>query len=204
LEGEDAEDVARAGHLPGDAVNVTPDIRLQTLAGAISPDEGRELRHLAALVPADRAIVELGAGRGKSTCYLSVGSREGHGARIWSIDLWGSHLNREYARRGELARRMFGLQLALEGVRSLVTPVQASTFAAGMRWSGPPIGLLFVDGGHSYEQVRDDLMAWLPHRSGIVALHDWGDDFPGVARAGDEALSEPARIIDTLAIYDQP
>lgn len=183
-------------------MNVTLDVRLQTLAGQISPDEGRELRRLAALVPGDRAIVELGAGRGKSTCYLSVGSREGNGAWIWSIDLWGSHRNREYARRGSLARRMFGLQLDLEGVRSLVTPVQGKTVDAARHWRRP-VGLLFVDGGHAYEQVRDDLEAWLPHRSGVVALHDWGDDFPGVAQAGREALGEPARIIDTLAIYDQ-
>jgi hypothetical protein len=38
-----------------------------------------------------------------------------------------------------------------------------------------PINLLFIDGDHSEEAVRYDLMSWVPHvvSKGILLLHDY-------------------------------
>ena len=53
------------------------------------------------------------------------------------------------------------------------------------------VDLIFVDGLHTYEGVRDDLHAWLPKlnpQTGILVANDYGREgkFPGVTRAVDE------------------
>ena len=65
-----------------------------------------------------------------------------------------------------------------------------------------PINLILIDGNHSYEGVKADLEAWLPHIApgGYVFLHDYdaeGTEFagqeryPGVEKAADEFLIFP-------------
>ena len=44
------------------------------------------LYDLAAMVPADEAIVELGTYRGASACWLAAGAQSGLGAHVWTID----------------------------------------------------------------------------------------------------------------------
>ena len=51
------------------------------------------------------------------------------------------------------------------------------------------LDLVFIDAGHTYEQVKADIAAWSPHvrKSGIMAFHDYGFElFPGVKKAVDE------------------
>lgn len=57
-----------------------------------------------------------------------------------------------------------------------------------------PIDFLYVDGNHSYEGCKADLLGWVPHvrPGGFVLGHDYETTpdcmFPGVARAVDEVL----------------
>src|SRR5690606_15270126 len=46
------------------------------------------LREYAAKVPADQAIVELGAFKGRTTGWLALGASEGNGAVVHSVDPW--------------------------------------------------------------------------------------------------------------------
>jgi cephalosporin hydroxylase len=50
--------------------------------------------------------------------------------------------------------------------------------------------LVFIDADHSYEGVRDDIATWRPliQPGGIIAGHDYDPQFPGVAKAVDEAF----------------
>lgn len=61
-----------------------------------------------------------------------------------------------------------------------------------------PIDLLFIDGNHFYEFIREDIKAWLPHvkQKGKVIFHDY-DSHIGVTlavhRAIEEKLLEPIK-----------
>ena len=48
----------------------------------------QRLRALAAQVPADEAIVELGAYQGRATGWLLLGASEGQGAHVTTVDPW--------------------------------------------------------------------------------------------------------------------
>lgn len=54
--------------------------------------------------------------------------------------------------------------------------------------SGGQIKLIFIDGNHSYEGCRRDILAWYPHMKigGIMLFHDYDITSPGVIKAVDE------------------
>lgn len=54
--------------------------------------------------------------------------------------------------------------------------------------SGRPINLLFIDGDHSYEGVRQDYEIYAPMVKGLIAFHDLAGE-PGVRRFWNELQS---------------
>ena len=55
------------------------------------------------------------------------------------------------------------------------------------------LALCFIDGSHEYEDVKADLLAWLPKikKGGILAGHDYvSDNNTGVCEAVDEVLGK--------------
>jgi hypothetical protein len=149
---------------------------LDEVQGLITPDVGAALRHLASKVPADQAIVELGSYKGMSTAHLATGAKEGHGAHVWAIDPWdlpgnvyGKHGYSAPIVRDEFERQLRGLRLW-----SKVTPLRAFSTEAAATWTGPVVGLLYIDADHAEASVRADIQAWTPHLSpdATVAFDD--------------------------------
>lgn len=146
----------------------------------------RTLSRLAAKVPAEQVIVELGAYCGRTTAWLAYGSSRGRGARVVSIDPWDLRTDMPaYAvdwepgyRRGDYADpktlETYRRHLARCGVQHLVDPIRGFSAAVGAAWPGPAVGLLWHDADHSVGAVAADLEAWLPHLAptATVALHD--------------------------------
>lgn len=79
----------------------------------------------------------------------------------------------------------------------------------GRKWDKGTIDLVFVDGDHSYESAKSDIISWLPHvrTGGIIAVHDYftvdqkeGALFPGVKKAVDELLLPNFELISLVDI----
>lgn len=88
---------------------------------------------------------------------------------------------------------MFVAQLVSLDLAAFVTPIRAFSVDAAAKWDGPEIGLLFIDGSHTYEDVKADYQAWLPHLApgAVVALDDYGTKpNPGVTRFVQETEQE--------------
>ena len=47
------------------------------------------------------------------------------------------------------------------------------------------IDFIFIDGDHSYDACKADIVAWAPFvkRGGVIAFHDFGSRADGVTRA---------------------
>lgn len=72
---------------------------------------------------------------------------------------------------------------------------------AAAAWTGPKIGLLFIDGDHRQPAVRKDFRKWQPHldRHAVIVFDDYSDSHPGVP-AAVAALAEKGilRVIEQV------
>lgn len=150
--------------------------KLAQLAGLISPEVGETLANLAAAVPADQAVVEVGSFKGKSTCYLAAGAKDGHGARVWAVDPWDlkGNVTGRFGFAEPTTREAFDAQIRAMRFATRITPLQGFSTDVAASWDGPRIGLLFIDGDHAAASVRSDFEAWRPHLAynAIVVFDD--------------------------------
>ncbi len=150
---------------------------IKDVPGWLSDEEGEALYELARACTGKGVIVEIGSWKGKSTICLGLGSRAGNGVRIFAVDPHADYRHGEFKENIERA-----------GIADLVTPVKglSQQMADGF---DEPIELIFVDGSHEEELVREDFDKWVPKvvEGGIVAFHDttWHD---GVRRVVAEKI----------------
>ena len=130
--------------------------------GWLTDEEGEALYELARSCTGRGVIVEIGSWKGKSTICLGLGSRAGHGLRIFAVDPHADY------RFGD-----FNANVERAGIADLVTPVPSLSQDAAPRFD-EPIELLFVDGSHVEADVRRDFDQWVPKvvDGGWVAFHD--------------------------------
>jgi predicted O-methyltransferase YrrM len=69
--------------------------------------------------------------------------------------------------------REFRANIRRAGLEDTVVPVVAPTRVAARAWR-TPLGMVFIDGGHSREAALADYRGWSPHLvpGGILAIHD--------------------------------
>lgn len=179
--------------------------KLAALAGLITPEVGEYLAQLAADVPADQAIVEVGSFRGKSTCYLASGAKDGHGAHVYAVDAWDTpgNVTGRFGFAEPSTRETFDAQVASMRLKSRITALQGFSTDVAQAWTGPKVGLLFIDGDHAAQSVQADLHAWEPHLAvhSLVVFDDYDTPKnPGVAEVVDSLPGE-LRILEHLAIW---
>lgn len=166
---------------------------LTRLAGLTPIETCRTLNDLAADVPADQAIVEIGTYRGMTACWLAAGAQAGHGAHVWTVDPHDLPGYRTTTGRkpGTLdftetkIREHAEKQIADTGHVDHVTMIRGFSTDVAQEWDGPPIGLLFIDGDHRQHAARLDFRTWQPHLhpDGIIVWDDYADSHPGVEAA---------------------
>ena len=161
----------------------------ESVEGWMSRDEIALLHDLAARVPREQCVVEIGNYRGRSTVALALGARDGRGADVVSID---PHVEFTGPRGGRFGREDMAhlyANLARTGVGDRVRVVTLASAAVARAWDGPRVGFLFVDGDHRYDAVRADFEAWRPHLApgAVVAFDDC--DYEDVARCVGERVA---------------
>ena len=135
-------------------------------------------------VPGASPCLEIGSYCGKSTVYLGSACKQ-RDAILFAVD---HHRGSEEHQPGEgyfdpdLANGegsgidtlpAFRDTLRRAGLESHVVPIVAPSAVAGRAWA-TPLGMVFIDGGHSMEAALADYRAWAPHvmPGGLLAIHD--------------------------------
>lgn len=157
--------------------------------GWLGKREGPYLYSLAKLGSQLGVIVEIGSWKGKSTVWLAKGSEAGRGTQVYAIDPHvGGPDQEKLGYKNVNTVEEFGKNIKLAGVETIVTPLVMASMQAVEGWNSP-IGLLWIDGDHSYDSVRSDFYSWEPFvtEGGIVALHDTYS-WEGVRRLVDQEL----------------
>jgi MMP 1-O-methyltransferase len=135
---------------------------IKDVPGWLSDEEGEALYELARDCTGRGVIVEIGSWKGKSTICLGLGSRAGSGVPIFAVDPHADYRHGEFKDNVERA-----------GIADLVTPVKGLSQEV-VDTCDEPIELLFVDGSHEEDDVREDFQKWVPKvvDGGVVAFHD--------------------------------
>jgi predicted O-methyltransferase YrrM len=161
--------------------------------GFMPPDEGLALFETAAAYAPRGPVAEIGTYCGKSTIYLAAAARQA-GQLVVTVDHHhGSEENQpgwEYHDPGlvdPVTGRLdtlphFRATLAASGLEEHVIAVVGRSAAVAALWRAP-LGMLFIDGGHTDAAAVADYEGWAPRVApgGALAIHDV---FPDPADGG--------------------
>ena len=139
------------------------------IQGWLYPRAGRMLYDIAVGPMPGEVAVELGAWKGRSAVWIAAALADRGRGRLYAVDTWaGTDTEPEHAAllqgydEGALEREFRG-HMSRCGVAERVEPVRATTRDAALAWRlGVSIGLLHIDAGHEYWNVREDFELWAP------------------------------------------
>ena len=168
-------------------------IDIDTVKGFLDPKEGHALYSYALEAGALGPVLEVGSYCGKSTVYLGEACRE-KGVSLYAID---HHRGSEEHQPGEEYHdqdlfdgkaglmdtfREFRQTMRNAALEDVVVPIVDASLVAS-RNCHTPLGMVFIDGGHSQEAAQADYRSWASHvvTDGILAIHDI---FPDPAEGG--------------------
>lgn len=167
--------------------------RMGRVEGWLSEEEGAALVRAVAAAPRPGAIVAVGATWGRSTVVLGTAAEAlSPGERVYAVDPHEGEVSTLDGGRDHYPPTLEAFRRAIAGAGLEDVVVSCRSRSYETPWEGP-IGLLFVDGLHDYENVARDARHFLPWLAdgGLVAFHDHGGHFPDVQAYVDELLSDP-------------
>jgi MMP 1-O-methyltransferase len=152
--------------------------------GYMAEDEGKALFELALEAASFGPCLEIGSFCGKSAVYLGTACKI-KGVTLFTID---HHTGSEEQQPGQLyfdpeiyderKGEIDSFPLLRETLRkadleNTVVPMVTWSKVAARNWT-TPLGLVFIDGGHSYEAALMDYLCWYEHLvpGGYLIFHD--------------------------------
>jgi len=188
--------------------------------GFLAETEGMRLYALAMEASRLGPCLEIGSYCGKAAIYLGTGCREAGGI-LFSVD---HHRGSEEHQPGEEYHdpdlfdsesgrvdtfREFRRTLARASLEDTVVSIVAPSEVAARCWA-TPLGMVFIDGGHSFESAFTDYSCWASHivAGGFLVIHDI---FPDPAKGGQapytiyklalsSGLFEELPMVETLGV----
>ena len=160
-----------------------------------------ELICLAELATKSSNIAEIGSWMGRSTAALAANTK----GTVHAIDTWAG--SAESAHKNQLIGRSpdWLINTFKENMSEFSNIVihQMSSYWASKYFIHSKFDLIFIDAGHSYEEVKTDIAAWRPLLSegGIICGHDYTSGWPGVIQAVEEEM-QTFNVIGTIWIAD--
>lgn len=159
-------------------------INIESIKGFLADDEGQALFEAASLTAVLGPTLEVGSYCGKSTVFLGSAAKQNNNI-VYAVD---HHRGSEEHQLGEEYHdselfdsqaqlmdsfRTFRRTLRNAELEETVIPIVAASQLASRHWS-IPLGMVFIDGGHSMEAALIDYRAWANHIvvGGILAIHD--------------------------------
>jgi predicted O-methyltransferase YrrM len=150
--------------------------------------------------PEGGTFVELGCYKGKSTSFIGVEiHKRKRDINFFAIDSFQGATNstdaneiKAYEGISEI-EESYTYNVSLIGNK--IKTIVSLTDEAAKYFNDEEIDVIFVDGGHSYEVVKADILAWLPKmkKGGIMAGHDY-KAWEGVNKAVTEIFGTPHKV----------
>ncbi len=140
------------------------------------------------------SFVECGSWKGKSThALLSSGC-----PKVWAIDHWKGSAAEPEAHAEAASGIVFEEFKKNVGHFSNLTIINADINDAVHQFEDRSVDAVFIDAGHTYEEVLNDIRKWKPKAKIMICGHDYVSGWPGVMQAVNEELGGPDEIHDTV------
>jgi predicted O-methyltransferase YrrM len=115
-------------------------------------------------------FLEVGSFLGASACFLAAAAQEiGGGTMVHCVDTWSNDAMAEGQRDtwNEFKKNTAPYS-------SVIISQRGHSVEIGRKFT-EPLDLLFIDGDHSYEGCRADVLTWMPHLKpgGTLIMHDY-------------------------------
>lgn len=140
--------------------------------------------------PRHGIMVELGVFAGEAT---EMFTRKFD--KVYAVDAWDKRCSYGI-RSGELPEQ---IEARFDEVVSRcpnITKLKSDTAPAANAFPDNHFDFVYVDAGHEPDSCRADILAWLQKvkPGGVIAGHDYHQDYPGVIQAVDEIFKTKATI----------
>jgi len=123
-------------------------------------------------------FVEIGCWKGQSASFMGVEiHNSGKRIKFDCVDHWsdaeGCPGPDSWVQSGKLFEKFMS---NTEKVKHIITPVRMMSVDAAKNYEDGSLDFVFIDGDHSREACREDIIAWTPKvkDGGILAGHDYG------------------------------
>lgn len=165
----------RRGDELAELSSLIEDMRATVDVGMCASPQPEYLYCLSSALRGTGEIVEIGTLAGHSLVALATAQKHAGGTPVTAIDPAPHPRLREHVRRA--------------GLEDWVNLIEGRAEEVLGGWSSP-IELLWIDGDHSPQAVRRDILGWKDFvvGGGLIVLHDYATDFGGVAPAVHETL----------------
>jgi predicted O-methyltransferase YrrM len=146
-------------------------------------------------------FVEIGSWKGRSSVHMAVEIINSKKLiKFDCVDTWkGSieHINDPFIIEDKLFEEF---KKNIEPVKHIINPIRLTSIEASKLYSDESLNFIFIDASHEYEDVKQDIIHWLPklENGGIIAGHDIAS--PGVKKAVSETIPN-ANVIGMFDIW---
>ena len=135
----------------------------------------------------------MGSAKGRSTVASALGSKHGAHAPVYAIEPHEAFTGILGGRFSSANRGIFFTSLLHTQTADIVRLVNLSSEIVTPGWQ-LAVGMIFIDGDHSYSGVKRDYDCWIPSiiPGGILIFHDSTNPAIGPYRVINEAIAEGA------------
>lgn len=136
-------------------------------------------------------VVEVGSWKGRSAAFMSVEIiNSNKKIKFDCVDTWKGSIEHEtYDVITE--EKLYDVFLSnIEPVKHIINPIRMTSIEASKLYKDNSLDFVFIDASHEYEDVKADILSWLPKVKigGILAGHDY-NTFEGVNRSVNEIFN---------------
>lgn len=171
----------------------TSTIDPQSIEGFLAEDEGEALAEAAGHCGTLGPVLEIGSYCGRSAAYLAPAARKA-GTVLYALDHhrgseenqpgWEWHDPQFWDEDAQMMDTLptFRRNIARAGLEDCVIALIGRAPIIARHWT-TPLGMVFIDGGHTMKAALDDYRGWAPKilPGGVLAIHDV---FPNPADGG--------------------
>lgn len=173
-------------------------------ANTLKPRDIEALKDvIASILKPNLLIAEIGTWKGHSASIIVSLIKE-LGGHLYCIDHWLGDRHSQFDKEAKVKDifAIFKQNMIELGLWDNIHPMYMDSVSAAKVFADGILDMVFIDGEHIYERVKEDIMGWYPKlkMGGIMCGHDWENPerrggHAGVTKAIEELLGKDYKVM---------